>query len=405
VFDPDRQEDPMSESRAHQAPSARQLSYLKALAVRTGTSFAYPRTRAQASAEIERLRQLEALAAEREEPVCDERAPAYAAAVRPDEVSGYGASARWRHEPAPARRPAEDASVARNSDRARAAPQTRERAPAARLGSYAVPRNGELRELVRVAGAGGSTLVVDRRASDLGDARLVAHLAADEPPRNALIACVMYLGDRARGRCRRLSAEDLEHDPLAGSGSDGQAGAHADAPLRDADGRLYSIRQVSCNGSLPELRWTRSRAGKETFETLTLREVVGAFEDYEPARGITLESLRRQREDDSISTCRLRDELERVNESAIVLNRGLREAVERKVSSGELTMSEIARRCGRFKRDGGGSGAADTSWLARRVGLLPEGGEDTPTVWVHSDVLARIARDGLDVSPNEVELG
>jgi len=28
-----------------------------------------------------------------------------------------------------------------------------------------------------------------------------------------------------------------------------------------------------------------------------------------------------------------------------------------------------------------------------------------PTVWVHSDVLGLIARDGLGISPLEVELG
>ena len=34
----------------------------------------------------------------------------------------------------------------------------------------------------------------------------------------------------------------------------------------------------------------------------------------------------------------------------------------------------------------------------------PEAGQDQPTRWVHSDVLALIARDGLAMSPNEVEL-
>jgi hypothetical protein len=67
-------------------------------------------------------------------------------------------------------------------------------------------------------------------------------------------------------------------------------------------------------------------------------------------------------------------------------------------------MSEIAIRCGRVKRDTRGSSSGQTSWLARRIGQLPEGGQDSPTPWVHTDVLALIARDGIGVSPNEVEL-
>ena len=37
-------------------PTAKQLAYLRALANRAGQTFIYPRTRAQASREIERLR-------------------------------------------------------------------------------------------------------------------------------------------------------------------------------------------------------------------------------------------------------------------------------------------------------------------------------------------------------------
>ena len=38
-----------------------------------------------------------------------------------------------------------------------------------------------------------------------------------------------------------------------------------------------------------------------------------------------------------------------------------------------------------------------------RLGMMPEGGRARPTPWVHSDVLALIARDGLGLSPREVE--
>ena len=47
----------------------------------------------------------------------------------------------------------------------------------------------------------------------------------------------------------------------------------------------------------------------------------------------------------------------------------------------------------------------ETSWLARRLGILPEGGKEAPTPWIHSDVLALIARRGLGLSPREVEAG
>jgi len=67
-------------------------------------------------------------------------------------------------------------------------------------------------------------------------------------------------------------------------------------------------------------------------------------------------------------------------------------------------MSEIAIRCGRVKRDRQGNESGETSWLARRLGLLPEGGQRIPTPWVHSDVLGLIARRGLGLSPREVEL-
>ncbi len=98
-------------------------------------------------------------------------------------------------------------------------------------------------------------------------------------------------------------------------------------------------------------------------------------------------------------------ELERLDESSTLLNRGLREAVQRKVARGEMSYSEIAMRCGRVKRDGRGNVSGETSWLARRIGLKPEGGETEPTPWIHSKTLALIVREGLCGSPHEIELG
>jgi hypothetical protein len=104
------------------------------------------------------------------------------------------------------------------------------------------------------------------------------------------------------------------------------------------------------------------------------------------------------------STAVLAAELSRVQRSPIVLNRGLREAVLARVVNEGLSMSEIALRCGRVKNDARGGESGETSWLARRLGLVPEGGKGKPTPWIHSDVLALIARRGLGASPREVEL-
>ena len=85
----------------HQSPAtAKQLRYLRSLATQRGESFSYPRSAAEASAEIERLK-----GRRRKHPVeryieCqgvgDEVAAlGDAASVRDHEVTGYGSSARW----------------------------------------------------------------------------------------------------------------------------------------------------------------------------------------------------------------------------------------------------------------------------------------------------------------------
>jgi hypothetical protein len=43
-----------------------------------------------------------------------------------------------------------------------------------------------------------------------------------------------------------------------------------------------------------------------------------------------------------------------------------------------------------------------TSWLNRRIGYKPEG-QAAGHAWVHSDMLALIARAGLGINPCEVE--
>jgi hypothetical protein len=92
----------MTNSQPHpKPPSKKSLRYMKDLALAVGESVTYPKTQAQASAEIERLKARKGLSpAERRREDFEARREAGerhgdAAAVRPDETVGYGSRARW----------------------------------------------------------------------------------------------------------------------------------------------------------------------------------------------------------------------------------------------------------------------------------------------------------------------
>jgi hypothetical protein len=266
------------------------------------------------------------------------------------------------------------------------------------LGGYLAPEKGLAREILAVTRVDASVLVLDCVEGSLQDPRVVACIAPEEPRENARIVCGLYLADETRGCCRPLTPSDL--DPQPATARPVSAGPAPGSVIR-CDGESYRIRTITADGRPRELRWTRRSEGAadDEFETVTLRDVTGRVEDYEPARSLTVLAL----EDSSeVSTVVIRCELERLAASPIVLNRGLREAVDRAVARG-LTLSEIATRCGRVKRDARGNLSGETSWLGRRIGRLPEAGAAEPTPWVHSSTLALIA-EGLDVNPNEVEL-
>jgi len=278
------------------------------------------------------------------------------------------------------------------------------------LGRYTDSR-GSARELIARRGAAGSVLVVDCDSATRADCMLVAHLAADEPPENAALICGQYLTDLATSpcRCRRLTADDVCVVPFADQHSHEQTsaeGAGCDEPLVGRFARRYGLARVNGAMSIPDLRWCRGDASLKTDAgaPLSVREVIAALESYEPVCTHTRRALSANRGSDGVSTTVLKAELARVQQSPIVLNRGLREAVLTTVGRQELSLSEIAIRCGRIKRDRNGNVSGETSWLARRIGLLAEGGQRSPTPWIHSDVLALIARRGLGISPREVEL-
>jgi hypothetical protein len=273
------------------------------------------------------------------------------------------------------------------------------------LASY-LDADGRPRELLALPGHAGSVLVLDRDAATLADRRLLAHLAPDEPPENAALVCRLYLENTAGRWCRRVEPSDLELAPFAPPERPTQSDPAALDVRIQARGFVYRLAPVPGERTTAQLCWSRGPSSGDRCEwkQVKLRDVVGAFEDYEPARALTEQALARHREDPTVLSTRLRDEFERLCTSPIVLNRGLREAVLDAVKRQGMTMSEIALRCGIVKHDRHGNPSGETSWLARRAGLMPEGGARSATPWIHSDVLAAIARQGLGISPREVEL-
>jgi hypothetical protein len=289
-------------------------------------------------------------------------------------------------------------------------PEQRERR-AVCLGHYNLGGDMGRRELRTVPASHGRTLVIDWTARRHEDARLLADLSPDEGLEHARAVAEMYLADDTRGRCRPLASGDLVALVAASSRLSASAGAEAVAckqePPRDAAGCCYRLREVCEDGRRPSVRWTRSgsQAQVQDFELVTLREVVGRLESYEPARMMTVNALEAHRDDHRVSTCQLGEELSRLLGSPIVLNRGLREAVDRCVRHGDTSLSEIALRCGRSRPASRSALCGETSWLARKIGQMPDSATGKLTPWIHTDTLALIARDGLCLSPHEVELG
>ena len=83
-------------------PTTRQLNYLRSLATRTGQTFTYPKTRQQASEEIDRLKHTRPSSRSEvrieRKLIADQIAagPIDAARVREHEISGHGSSATWK---------------------------------------------------------------------------------------------------------------------------------------------------------------------------------------------------------------------------------------------------------------------------------------------------------------------
>jgi hypothetical protein len=292
-----------------------------------------------------------------------------------------------------------------SAKRAARARRRRYRSGQEHLGRYA-DTEGHAREVVALPGALGSVLVVDRDSSTLGDVRLLAHLSSDEPPQNAKLVCDSYLADN-RGRWSRpVTPEDLETVPFAQEQP--RAGAPpSEVELTDRHGCRYRLQVIPGERCSLQVRWCRSSSDShgDRLQAVSVRDVIACLESYEPVRNLTLEALAFYRGEPQVSVAMLGLELERVDCSPLVLNRLLRETALATIERQGLSVSEVAKRCGRVKRDPRGRVSGETSWLARRLGIVPSAGESEPTPWVHTDVLALIAREGLRISPREVELG
>ena len=82
-------------------PTSRQLNYLRILANRTGQTFTNPKTSAEASAEIKRLKSARPSwrveVRIKRKQIADQPAagPEDAARVRDSEIAGHGSNCRW----------------------------------------------------------------------------------------------------------------------------------------------------------------------------------------------------------------------------------------------------------------------------------------------------------------------
>ncbi len=359
----------------------KQLRYLRALAQKTGTTFTQPRSSRDASREINRMR---ALATDRD-PREQTPAPAYATAPDASEITGYGVHARWRHTP-PSKQKDPGASD--------------EAPPSGRVRARVIAhheQNGIRRQVITIP-AGKHRLLIDRSLQGR-DARLLARLDPDEPACNERLIARMYLAEKNPPVCRRLTRADLEPSTPAASNRDLDGLAHA----TDRRDRHHIPAAHPRQRRRPDAPLERDPPRRHTTARHP-RHVVGCLESYQPALEMSNAAIGAHENQVACSAVHLIAELTRLRATPIVLNRLLRERVQQAIERQHITMGEIALRCGHIRHDKQGRPCGETSWLARRIGLQAEAGYQRPTPWVHVDVLATIARDGLGIMPSEVEL-
>ena len=175
-------------------PTPRQLRYLRSLAQRTGQTFTYPHTFAQASREITRLKQARPsshgeLEVEREIADAVAVGEQDAARVRGDEIDGYGSNCQWSHNRHPEPQPTSDHPAPK-----RTTPVVGTRTELAR---YTVAEGERVLYGQRVDGV---VRVIDRPATPGGRAYLVERGLQTKGELDALVAIT---SPRRSGRAPR----------------------------------------------------------------------------------------------------------------------------------------------------------------------------------------------------------
>jgi hypothetical protein len=155
-------------------PTERQLRYLRALALATGTTFCQPTTRRQASREIDRIQLQDRLpqTPRPDQDAIEHEQFTYATAVHPDEVSGFGSSASWRTNGA---RPPRSPRPPRNAGKPTAI--ARYKVSGGDRVIYGERVDGRLRVTDRPLAAPGCSYVVEHDLGQDGYPALVALLA------------------------------------------------------------------------------------------------------------------------------------------------------------------------------------------------------------------------------------
>jgi hypothetical protein len=131
----------------------------------------------------------------------------------------------------------------------RQADATSENRRCTRSHPWSIPRgrlHKQQREVARIALPDGGAVVVDYRSKPLGDGRVVAQLAPDEPAVNAQVVCDLYLADESRGRCRSVSPWDFKvaKQPAVSASPPGERSPSA-GKLCDTEGYVYRLQEVA----------------------------------------------------------------------------------------------------------------------------------------------------------------
>jgi len=193
------------------APSTatpRQLSYIKQLALQTGTTFTFPKTRRQASCEIERLKGLKASRGRYLETPRLDLDPAeqpYATEQKPGEVSGYGSSAR-RGDPAPQGSAPAPAPAQRRAEGEPLELGRYETSAGEKRALYGIRIEGKPRIIDAAADQAGRIYTVEEELREKGGNSEVKALVAD------YIAQAEQLGRIPMAKSRRRGREQVAQD-------------------------------------------------------------------------------------------------------------------------------------------------------------------------------------------------